>query len=127
MQARHPHRTRAGLLARITFCTGLALGCVVALATAAQAQATKAEDIIRTHSCPGCHVIPGIPEAVGKIGPSLLGLGDRPRIASGSLSNTEKNLRRWLRNPKNVKDTMMPNTGLTEAEIDVLIPFLEKL
>jgi len=89
--------------------------------------ALTAQEIIRTHGCPGCHVIPGIPEAVGTIGPTLDGLGERQRIANGNLRNSPENLRRWLRNPKAVMMTMMPNTGLTEAEIDVLIKFLEAL
>jgi cytochrome c oxidase subunit 2 len=99
----------------------------IALALPAAAAPLKAEDIIRSHSCMGCHKIPGIPEAIGTIGPSLKGISDRRRIAGGTLSNTPANLRRWLKNPKNVKTTMMPNTGLTDAEIDVLIEFLKDM
>ncbi len=107
----------------------LAIGCaaVLALATPATAEELKAENIIRTHSCTGCHVIPGIPEAQGHIGPPLAGLSERRRIAGDKLTNTPQNLARWLRNPKDVKTTMMPNTGLTEPEIAVLVKFLRKL
>ena len=99
----------------------------LAVALPAAAAPLKAEDIIRTHSCMGCHKIPGIPDAVGTIGPSLKGISERRRIAGGSLSNTPANLRRWLKNPKDVKTTMMPNTGLTDAEIDVLVEFLKDM
>jgi cytochrome c2 len=94
---------------------------------AAKAGPLKAEDIIRTHSCAGCHVIPGVPEAQGRIGPPLAGLSERRRIAGDKLKNTPENLRLWLRNPKAIKTTLMPNTGLTEAELDVLVAFLQKL
>jgi cytochrome c oxidase subunit 2 len=106
---------------------GVALAVSIVTATPSFAQAPAAEAIIRQHGCPGCHVIPGIPEAVGTIGPTLEGLGSKDRIVGGSLRNSPENLRRWLRNPKAVRMTMMPNLGLTEAEIDVLIKFLESL
>src|SRR5690349_14014103 len=93
-------------------------------ASVAVAQPPTAQEIIRSHGCPGCHVIPGIPEAQGHIGPSLDGVGSRPRIASGSLKNSPENMRRWLTNPKSVRVTMMPNPGLTELELDILIKFL---
>jgi cytochrome c2 len=107
------------------FLVSLAMGLFAA--TSSFGQTPTAQDIIRTHSCIGCHVIPGIPEAVGKIGPTLEGLGDRPRIANGTLRNSPENLRRWLRDPKAVMMTMMPNTGLTEPELDVLVKFLQTL
>jgi cytochrome c oxidase subunit 2 len=106
---------------------GFALVLMLGMGSVAAAQAPTAEAIMKQHGCPGCHVIPGIPEAVGKIGPTLEGLGSRPRIASGSLRNSPENLARWLRNPKAVRMTMMPNTGLTEEEIAVLVRFLESL
>ncbi|HEX7929109.1 MAG TPA: c-type cytochrome [bacterium] len=96
-------------------------------ASVAFAQTPTAQEIIRSHGCPGCHVIPGIPEAQGHIGPTLEGVGSRPRIASGSLKNSPENMRRWLTNPKSVRVTMMPNPGLTEVELDILIKFLQTL
>lgn len=143
------HRTpwRTEIIAVLNLVAGLALGmatpddlraappeenkAVAAVGSAAQgvvnAGPLKAEDIIRTHSCAGCHIIPGIPEAQGRIGPSLAGLSERRRIAGDKLKNTPENLKLWLRNPKAIKTTLMPNTGLTEAELDVLVAFLQKL
>jgi cytochrome c2 len=106
---------------------GVTLAVSIVTARPSYAQALAAVDIIRQHGCPGCHVIPGIPEAVGTIGPTLEGLGSRARIVGGNLRNSPENLRRWLRNPKAVRMTMMPNLGLTEKEIDVLIKFLQTL
>lgn len=138
---------RTEIIAVLSLAAGLALGtatphgaraappeenkAVAAVGPAAQGTAKagplKAEDIIRTHSCAGCHIIPGIPEAQGRIGPSLAGLSERRRIAGDKLKNTPENLKLWLRNPKAIKTTLMPNTGLTEAELDVLVAFLQKL
>lgn len=105
----------------------IAVFCLAASGPVMGADKLTAEDIIRRHSCMGCHIIPGIPEAQGTIGPSLKDLGSRRRIAGGALSNTPKNLRLWLKNPKDVKTTMMPNTGLTDPELDVLVKFLQDL
>jgi len=78
--------------------------------------------VMRTRGCAACHIIPGIPEARSTMGPTLKGLSDRKRIVARTLSNNEKNLRRWLKNPKAVKsDTMMPNVGLSDAEVNALI------
>ncbi len=83
---------------------------------------------MRSKGCAGCHIIPGIPEARGKIGPSLQGLSQRARIAGGRRANTTENLREWLKNPQDVNpDTPMPNFALTDREIEILIKFLNTL
>ena len=84
--------------------------------------------IIKAKGCGNCHRIPGIAGAMGTIGPSLKGLGERPRIAGGRLENTDENLRDWLKNPKSIKsNTFMPNFGLEDSEIEILIAFLKTL
>jgi len=105
-------------------CAAALAWLALSFAMPAAAAPLKAEDIIRTHSCMGCHRIPGIPEAVGTIGPPLKDLSSRRRIAGGKLTNSPENLARWLKNPKDVMTTMMPNTGLTDEEVDVLVKFL---
>lgn len=87
-----------------------------------------AVQIIKAKGCGACHRIPGIAGAMGTTGPSLKGLRDRPRIAGNRLENTDENLRDWLRNPKSIKsDTFMPNLGLEDSEIEILIAFLKTL
>lgn len=61
------------------------------------------------------------------IGPSLKGISTRRRIAGGKLKNTPTNMRKWLKDPKRVKVTMMPNVHLTESEIETLIEFFGTL
>jgi cytochrome c2 len=112
--------------------TGAAFAAALLLAGALPADAagakTRAAEIITTRGCSACHFVPGIPQAVGTLGPSLKGFSSRPRIAAGRLENTEENLRRWLQNPKAVLPaTMMPNLGLDDEEISVLIEFFQTL
>ena len=121
-------------------CTSL-MGCVgknalwaaiVVLLFAGFAQPSAANptaaQIIKAKGCGACHRIPGIPEAWGTVGPSLKGLAERPRIAGGRLENTDENLRDWLKNPKGSQSqAMMPNLGLEDSEIEILIAFLKTL
>jgi cytochrome c oxidase subunit 2 len=78
--------------------------------------------------CVGCHVIRGIPQAVGKAGPDLTHVGSRPYIAGGVLANTAHNLGRWLSNPPGVKaGSLMPNLNLPPADVDALVAYLQSL
>lgn len=47
------------------------------------------------YGCPTCHVIPGVPGAIGKVGPWLDSLSQRSYLA-GRLANTSSNLEIWL-------------------------------
>ena len=95
---------------------------------AAATEKSGALKIMRSKGCGACHVIPGIAEAMGTVGPSLKGLKERTRIAGGRLENSPENLRDWLKDPKNIKsDTMMPKPGLADEEIDILIEFFKTL
>lgn len=87
-----------------------------------------AAKIILDRGCVACHFIPGIPEAVGTMGPSLKNLMSREMIVNGKLENTPDGLREWLRNPKSISpSTMMPNLGLEESEIEVLIKYFKTI
>lgn len=54
------------------------------------------QHLIYTYSCGSCHVIPGVAEAVGTVGPPLRGFASRNYIA-GLLVNTPENLSHWAR------------------------------
>lgn len=74
-----------------------------------------AEAIVR-HGCGGCHVIPGMTRADGRVGPALGDVARRVYIA-GVLTNTPQNLIAFIVNPKAADPkTAMPITGITEAE-----------
>ena len=52
-----------------------------------------------------------------------------PRIAGGAVPNNgPDDLKRWIMNPPALKPgTIMPNTGLTDAEATTVVAFLETL
>ena len=71
---------------------------------------------IRRYGCGGCHVISGINDARGTVGPSLDGISTRAEL-SGGLANTPDNMVRWLRDPKGVRPgSGMPNLGVSERD-----------
>ena len=84
--------------------------------------------LLQAKECGGCHVIPGVKGAYGKAGPSLKGLRLRKRIVGGALKNSPKNLGAWLKDPKSIMpSTWMPNTGLTDKEVKILIRYLNTI
>lgn len=83
--------------------------------------------LIRRYGCNACHMIPGVPGAKGKVGPSLEGIASRVYLA-GKLNNTPENLMRWIRDPQGVtKGTAMPNLGVSEQEARDLAAYLYTL
>lgn len=90
------------------------------------AEAYRAVRDPANHSCVACHAIEGI--SFGVLGPNLTHVGSRTTLAGGILSNTSEDLARWLRDPPGEKPgSLMPNIGLTEAEITALVAFLQSL
>lgn len=80
--------------------------------------------------CITCHVIDGVPQAVGQSGPNLTYFGSRTTIAAGIMPNTPENLAAWLHNPGEIKPgNLMANAikpgVLSEQEISNLIAYLE--
>lgn len=72
--------------------------------------------MIRDAGCGGCHTIPGIREAHGRVGPPLSFFSARTFIA-GRLPNTPGNLIAWIRDPPSLApDTAMPRMGLSEQQ-----------
>lgn len=68
------------------------------------------------HGCAACHVVPGVRQARGRVGPKLEDFRDQLFIA-GMLPNYPENLIRWIRFPQDINPgTAMPNLGLTEEE-----------
>ena len=80
----------------------------------------RGQQLIYSYNCGSCHIIPGIAEAKGTVGPPLRAFGSRIYI-SGSLLNSPENLFRWIREPQQVEaGTAMPNLGVTkEQAIDI--------
>jgi cytochrome c1 len=76
----------------------------------------RAPALLRRYGCAGCHTIPGVPGADGKVAAPLARLRARVYIG-GVVPNTAENLVAWLRDPRALSPrTAMPATGITEAE-----------
>jgi cytochrome c len=80
--------------------------------------------IMRAHGCHGCHVIPGVRAATGRVGPPLDAMAERRYIA-GAVHNTPENLVRWLLDPPGiVPATAMPDVGASDADARHMAAYL---
>ena len=83
--------------------------------------------LVASYGCGSCHVIPGVAEANGRVGPTLEGFGSRYYIA-GLLVNTPPNLVRWVSKPQEVlPGNAMPNVGVTEQQARDIAAYLYTL
>jgi len=79
------------------------------------------------YGCGGCHIIPGIDGAKGRVAPPLTAFSERAFIA-GVLSNTPENLIAWIRFPRDIEPrSAMPNLGVTEADARDIAAYLYTL
>ncbi|ANN61572.1 cytochrome c oxidase subunit II [Mesorhizobium loti NZP2037] len=77
--------------------------------------------------CAACHTIRGT-LAGGILGPDLSHFGDRETIASGLMSNTPANLKKWINNTQTIKPGVkMPELHMLASEIDDVTTYLEGL
>ncbi len=77
-----------------------------------------------TTACINCHAVAGT-VANGHFGPDLTHLMSRDTIASGAVANTPDNLRRWIRNPDDIKPgSKMPAMGLSEQQLNSVTAYL---
>jgi cytochrome c oxidase subunit 2 len=83
--------------------------------------------VFEATSCVNCHTIAGT-AANGRFGPDLTHLMGRDTIASGVIANTPGNLRRWLRNPDDIKPgSRMPAMNLNDQDTDAVTAYLVSL
>jgi cytochrome c1 len=79
------------------------------------------------YGCGGCHVIPGVPGARGRVGPPLDNVAARLFIA-GVSENKPDNLVAWIHDPQMVDSaTAMPRTGVTERQARDIAAYLYTL
>lgn len=77
--------------------------------------------------CAGCHAIQGT-AAQGTVGPNLTHFASRNTLAGSVFERTDANLRRWLKDPPKEKPgSVMPNLGLNDHDLDVLVAYLQSL
>jgi cytochrome c oxidase subunit II len=81
-------------------------------------------DIFFATSCINCHTVRGT-HAMGTFGPDLTHLMSRTTLGAGTVSNTAKKLRLWVRDPQRLKEgCLMPNMQLTDNELDQIVAYL---
>jgi cytochrome c2 len=82
---------------------------------------------VKDYGCGACHSIPGIPGAVGFVGPPLTKWAERVYIA-GTLPNEPDNLMDWLMNPQQIRHgTAMPDLNVTEQDARNISAYLYTL
>jgi cytochrome c2 len=118
-----------GLLVALTLPTGLT-GCRAQDAPAKPVPsgiASRAPSLMRAYGCTGCHAIPGVPGADGRVGPPLVAMADRAYVA-GVLPNTHDALVQWIRFPTRVNPkTVMPDMGVTHQDALDMAAYLATL
>ena len=88
---------------------------------------SRGQQTLARHGCGGCHVIPGVPGARGRVGPSLAGFAERSFIAGG-LPNAPATVVRWIRTPQQIRPgTVMPNLGVPERDARDIVAYLYTL
>jgi cytochrome c1 len=79
---------------------------------------------MKAFGCGGCHTIPGVDGATGRIGPSLDHIDRRSTIA-GRLPSTPDNLVRWIMEPQVVDPgNLMPDLGVPERQAKDIAAYL---
>lgn len=135
MRAGHPRRPRAAGRATAAALALLALLCVPGCGEGdvyegellVQGDPDSGRGIIARLDCGACHVIPGVPNARGRVGPSLAGFARQGYIA-GQLPNRPAVLVEWLGNaPGLIPGTVMPAFALTEREARDIAAYLYSL
>lgn len=89
--------------------------------------AAKGKAVFEAGACVGCHTIEGT-KGAGKVGPNLTHFASRGTLAAGVLENKPENVAKWLKNPQAIKpEAIMPNLGLKDDDITLLVAYLESL
>jgi cytochrome c2 len=86
----------------------------------------RGREVLERYECGVCHVIPGIQNAVGRVGPSLDDYAQRPYVA-GKFPNDMETLARWIRDaPAMAPQTAMPAIAMSQQEARDAAAYLSK-
>jgi cytochrome c oxidase subunit II len=87
----------------------------------------RGSEVFAQRSCAMCHTIRGT-TAGARLGPDLTHFATRSTIAAGTMPNTPVDLARWITDPQHLKPgARMPATGLSTADMQALVAYLEIL
>nr|WP_085985169.1 cytochrome C [Microvirga lotononidis] len=83
--------------------------------------------LAQRYGCVGCHIVPGIPGAQGRVGPTLQAYAARVYVG-GVVPNSPDNLIRWIENPRSIDpQSAMPVTGISRDEARHVATYLYTL
>lgn len=89
--------------------------------------ANRGKRAIQAFGCGACHMIPGIGDAQGMVGPPLMYFGRRVYIA-GEVPNTTAFLMQWIQSPQSIEpNTAMPALGVNESQARDIAAYLYTL
>ena len=87
----------------------------------------RGRSLVQDYGCIGCHTIPGVPGATGKVGPRLDRFAERVYIA-GVIPNSGQNLAYWIQHPEKVSpESAMPNLNVSATDARDIASFLYSL
>ncbi len=87
----------------------------------------RGQRLVADYGCGSCHMVPGIPAAVGRVGPPFEGFAER-RFIAGNLPNEPNRLVEWIRFPQQIEPgTVMPNLGVTAQHATDIAAYLYTL
>jgi cytochrome c oxidase subunit 2 len=97
-------------------------------AQTANTDVAKGLALFQTSTCINCHAIRGVTGADARVAPDLTHVASRRQLAAGLLENTPANMRRWLKNPQQIKSgALMPDFNFNDQQLDQLEAYLETL
>ena len=110
-------RTRAAALLAVAVVLGAAAcGRGTTPSVVEGGDPARGHDLIEQIGCGACHVIGGVANANGHVGPNLENWDQRHTIG-GVLPNTTDNLVKWLMDPPSVSPkTTMPDLGISRSQ-----------
>jgi cytochrome c1 len=95
--------------------------------SAIRKSAARGRQQIIAYGCGSCHVIPGIGQATGLVGPPLTHFAKRAYIA-GEVRNTSEFLTQWIAVPQSIEPgTAMPNLGVSYGKARDIATYLYTL
>jgi cytochrome c1 len=117
----------------VALLANLAIGCQnhtsqrIVIPELADADSNRGARLIQSYGCGSCHVVPGIGNATGVVGPPLTQFALRVYVA-GMVRNTPDNLMDWLMDPQAiVPGNAMPNLDVTTRDARDMAAYLYAL
>lgn len=80
--------------------------------------------LLNQYGCGGCHIVPGLNKARGRVGPSLENIHEQMFIG-GVVANDLNNLANWIKQPESLAPgTAMPNLGVSTEDSQIMANYL---